>query len=105
MSALSVGSMARTNAEIRLYLEAAERRREQRLRDTEPRRILDELVTEMEGCHERGLTFLPGSLLRRLSMLERQLPGSVQMPRRWRRKISAAIEQCFQLQAQLQARN
>jgi predicted alpha/beta superfamily hydrolase len=105
MSALTIGSLARTNAEIRIYLEAAERRRQQRLRETEPRRTLDRLIAEMEACHERGLVFLPGSLLRRLTTLEETLPSHVRFPRRWRRKISAAIEQCFQLQAQLQARN
>ena len=105
MSALTIGSMARTNAEIRLYLEAAERRRQQQLRETEPKRILDRLIAEMEACHERGLVFLPGSLLRRLTALEGQLPPHIRFPSRWRRKISAAIEQCFQLQAQLQARN
>jgi hypothetical protein len=101
MHALTSGSLARTNAEIRIYLAAAERRRQQYLRATEPRRILDRLIAEMEACHERGLVFLPGSLLGRLATLDRELPGHVRFPRRWRRKISAAIEQCFQLQAQL----
>lgn len=97
----STGALARTNQQIRQHLEAAEERRRQRSSTERPLRYLDQLITHLERLHLRGLTVVPDSFLPTLNGVKPLLPPTVEPPRRWRRKIAATIDRCFDLQQQL----
>ncbi len=97
----SAGALARTNQEIRQQLEAAEELRQRRNTVEQPLRYLDRVITELERLHLRGLTVVPDSFLPTLNGVKPLLPPTVVAPERWRRKIAATIDRCFDLQQQL----
>lgn len=97
----SPGTLARTNQEIRQQLEAAEDRRRRRNTIEPAFRYLDQVITGLERLHLRGLTVVPDSFLPTLNGVKPLLPPTVVAPDRWRRKIAATIDRCFDLQQQL----
>ena len=97
----SAGALARTNQEIRQQLEAAGELRSRRDTIERPLRYLDQVITDLERLHLRGLTVVPDSFLPTLNGVKPLLPFSVVAPERWRRKIAATLDRCFDLQQQL----
>jgi hypothetical protein len=97
----SVGALARTNQEIRQKLESAEAVRQRRDSVDRPLRYLDRVIADLERLHLRGLTVLPDSFLPTLNGVKPLLPAGVVAPERWRRRIAAAIDCCFELQEEL----
>ena len=97
----SAGTLARTNQEIREQLESAEALHRRRDSVERPLRYLDRVITALERLHLRGLTVVPDSFVPTLNGVKPLLPSGVETPERWRRRIAATMDRCFELQEQL----
>ncbi len=93
--------ICQTNKEIRFFLETARLRRAAEGEIRKPMGYLDWMLGRLEGFHLAGRTHVPREFFEHLERVEGLLPQGVTPPRRWRDRINAAIEQCFQLQEQL----
>src|SRR5207253_10801284 len=97
----SAGALARTSQEIRQQLESAEALHRRRDAVERPLRYLDRVITDLERLHLRGLTVVPDRFVPTLNGVKPLLPSGVVAPERWRRRIAATIDRCFELQEQL----
>ena len=97
----NTGALARTNQEIRQLLESAEALHRHRDAVERPLRYLDQVITALERLNLRGLTVVPDSFVPTLNGVKPLLPSGVVAPERWRRRIAATIDRCFELQEQL----
>ena len=97
----SAGALARTNHEIRQQLESVEALHRRRDAVERPLRYLDQVITALERLHLRGLTVVPDSFVPTLNGVKPLLPSGVETPERWRRRIAATMDRCFELQEQL----